>query len=265
MHPIPVFLISYNRPDTLQQTISGLNHLSTPLDIIIHDNGSDDDQTILLLNELEKNGILVFRSHKLNHPDELNNVQDTISNYFGSSVATNDYIVSDCDIDLSIASNDAIEIYRDLLYAFDDVKCCGPMLRVHDIPKEYPLYAHVMNRHIDQFWGKIPNIIEINSRKVAVQPAFIDTTFAIHKKNELFTRLKFGLRVYNPFEARHLDWYITDTNSSYHHKSNSNIAHWNNSSWFENNKNVKLQFNSYNIVESDVEAGLSIKSVEVDF
>lgn len=260
METIPVFVISYNRSDMLKKAIAGLKHLSTPIQIVIHDNGSDDIETIDYLYELEKEGIKVFRSHKINHPDELNNVQNSISDFFGSQTATNDYIVTDCDIDLSVASHDAIDIYRELLYLSESIKCCGPMLRINDIPKEYPLYAHVMNRHIDQFWKKTPKIIEINGKQVAVQPSMIDTTFAIHRKGDLFTRLKIGLRVYNPYEALHLDWYLINTENEYHHHSNSNIAHWNNKNWFKNNQNVKLEFDTYNIVESDIYGNLSIKS-----
>lgn len=248
---MPIFLISYNRADVLKQAIAGLTHLKTPIDIVIHDNGSNDEYTLATLRELEKSGIKIFRSHALNHPDELNNVQNSIASYFGANVASSEYAVSDCDIDLSSAAEDAIDVYRELLYVNENVKCCGPMLRISDIPKEYPLYNHVMNRHIDQFWKKTPSIIDLNGKKIGVQAALIDTTFAVHKKHEPFTRLKLGLRVYNPYEALHLDWYISNSQDQYHLNSNSNIAHWNNHDWFEKHQNVELAYIDYNTIEYD--------------
>ena len=44
-------------------------------------------------------------------------------------------------------------------------------------------------------------------------------------------RLKHGIRVYFPYEARHLDWYISDAQartSSDHHTSSGKTSHWNN-------------------------------------
>lgn len=258
MNVMPIFLISYNRADVLTQAIAGLQHLKTPIDIVIHDNGSNDEYTLSTLDELERSGVRIYRSHALNHPDELNNVQNSIASYFGGSVASSEYVVSDCDIDLSSAEDDAIEVYRELLYIDDNVRCCGPMLRISDIPKEYPLYNHVMNRHIEQFWKKVPTIIDLNGRKVGVQVAFIDTTFAVHRKNEPFSRLKLGLRVYKPYEALHLDWYISNSKDQYHINSNSNIAHWNNHDWFEKHQNVELTYSEYNTIDFDDDGNLCV-------
>lgn len=258
MDVLPVFIISYNRADMLRRCINGLKHLDCPLQIVIHDNGSDDAETLDTLDQLARVGIPVYRSHALNHPDELNNVQHSIADYFAQRGTTSDYMVTDCDIDLSVADSDAIAIYRELLYFNENIQCVGPMLRISDIPKAYPLYAHVMNRHIAQFWHKTPSFVSVLDKRVAVQPAVIDTTFAIHKKNQPFTRLKIGLRVYHPYEALHLDWYLTETNNEYHQQSNSNIAHWNNQQWFQDHRHVQLEYTSYQVVERDAQGTLTV-------
>lgn len=259
MEILPVFIISYNRADMIRRCIAGLKHLNTPLQIIIHDNGSDEPETLALLDQLEQSGLTIYHSHKLSHPDELNNVQQSIADYFDKRGMQSDYIVTDCDIDLSVADSDAINIYRELLYFNEQIQCCGPMLRISDIPREYPLYAHVMNRHIEQFWQKNPSFVTVLGKKVAVQPAVIDTTFAIHKKGHPFTRLKIGLRVYHPYEALHLDWYLTETTNDYHHRSNSNIAHWNNQAWFNDHQNAQLQYDAYKVVETDEFGDLTVR------
>lgn len=86
-----------------------------------------------------------------------------------------------------------------------------------------------MNRHIEQFWHRIPKFVHTTFGRVAVLEARIDTTFALHRAGEPFRRLKKGLRVYEPFEALHLDWYETQSErSAYFDTSSQRIAHWGN-------------------------------------
>jgi len=65
--------------------------------------------------------------------------------------------------------------------------------------------------------------------RLAILQAPIDTTFAIHRGGQPFRRLKKGVRVYHPYEARHLDWYIApEVSNAYRLASSSNISHWDN-------------------------------------
>ena len=252
---IPIFVISYNRSSYLTRVIRSYLRLSEHVRIIIHDNGSDHPATLRTLRLFEESGsILVFRSRKITHPDDLNNVNETVSAYFSNWAEPSRYVVTDCDVDMSTASPDALQIFGELLDQFRAAQCVGPMLTIRDIRVDYPLYNNVMNRHIEQFWCQEPEWAMTSKGQVGILRASIDTTFAMHRAGEPFHRLKDGLRVYYPYEARHLDWYENFDNTDYPSTSSSEISHWSNGDYIEQHKNVPLQFEHFFYVEN---SGLS--------
>lgn len=242
--PTPVFLISYNRGDMLKKTIAGIRHLSRPTEIIVHDNGSDDPATIKILVELEREAIKVYRYLPIHSPDDLNNVNETIEHYFAKWAKPVRYVVSDCDIDLSVAEVNALDIYDELLNKYPQIECVGPMLRVRDIPKNYPLFNRVMNLHIEQFWKKKPQLEVTSVGDVAFQSARIDTTFALHRAGDSFRRLKSALRIYEPFEALHLDWYC-EQEDSLTYITSPEISHWGNQEYSILYKNEELKYANF--------------------
>ncbi len=137
------------------------------------------------------------------------------------------------------------------------------MLRIADIPASYRLFNHVMNRHIEQFWHKQPERIQTRSGDCAYIEATIDTTFALHREGSKFRRLKRGLRVYHPFEARHLDWYPDAGQDSYRETSSAAISHWNNSAQFAAFTDEALRFDRYTIVETVADGRLAARSRRV--
>ncbi len=121
-----------------------------PVDIVVHDNGSTDPFTLDVLADLQAQGVTVHRRPAIKSARHLSRVNSTVRNYFGWFGRRSRYVVTDCDIDLSAARPEALEVYNELLDQFPDVACVGPMLRIEDIPPSYPLFNHVMNRHIEQ-------------------------------------------------------------------------------------------------------------------
>ena len=252
--PVPVFLISYNRGHMLKKCIAGLRALSTPVDIVVHDNGSTDPKTLEILAELEMDGVVVCRNQKINSADELNQVNRTVSAYFANWSEPTHYVVSDCDVDVSIADRNVLDVYAELLNRFRKVECVGPMLRIRDIPQTYPLFNSVMNSHIEQFWRHKPTFEQLSSGHVALLPELIDTTFALHRAGEPFRRLKKGLRVYDPFEARHLDWYQNDGNvldKNFHTTSSQHVSHWDNVDCHRARISEQLKYSTYMYVKKD--------------
>ncbi len=249
--PIPVFVISYNRAAYLRRILEGYRRLTVPLDIVVHDNGSDDPETVAELERLEGDGITVVRRPKISAPDQLNEVNDSVRAYFERAGRETRYIVTDSDIDLSIAGIDAIEVYSALLDRFPRAECVGPMLRIRDIPADYALYNHVMNRHIAQFWRRTPKRAVIPQGTVAYIKAQIDTSFALHRAGQPFHRLKQGLRVYEPYEALHLDWYPGDADEdrNYAQSSSTEISHWNNARQRDEFSSARLEYDTFNYVE----------------
>lgn len=249
MRPLPVFLISFDRGPMLDGVIRSLRRQSVPVDIVIHDNGSTDPVTVDVLKRLEHSGkATVVRRPPIESADDLDLVDETVQAYFADR-GPGPYAVSDCDISLAVANKHALATYLDLLAAHPEVECVGPMLRISDIPRSYPLFNFVMNRHVSQFWQHEPTIESTRRGDVAFQAAPIDTTLAVHRAGEPFRRLKAGLRVYEPYEAQHLDWYLTaPSQDTYARTSNSRIAHWNSPEWLAEHGGDHLRWPEYTVV-----------------
>lgn len=249
VRPLPVFLISFNRGPMLDGVIRSLRRQSVPVDIVIHDNGSTDPVTIEVLDELERSRrATVVRRPAIESADDLDLVDETVRAYFADHDPA-PYAVTDCDISLAAADKHALAIYLELLAAHPEVECVGPMLRISDIPQSYPLFNFVINRHVSQFWRHQPTIETTTRGEVAFQAAPIDTTLAVHRAGEPFRRLKAGLRVYEPYEAQHLDWYLTaPSEDAYAKTSNSQIAHWNSPEWLSDHGGDHLRWPEYTAV-----------------
>ena len=225
MPPIPVFVIHFNRGRMLRAVIESYRQQTVPVEIFVHDNGSNGPDTLAQLAELEKEGIQVFRRAKLDSVRDLDNVGYTIAEVFATRPAS-PYIVTDCDIEL--LDPNAIAVYLDLLIAAPQALVVGPMLRIEDIDTSIPLFNNIMNRNIQEFWRKSPRFTSISGKPVAYQAADIDTTFAVLRPGQKFQRMQPGLRVYAPYDARHLDWYVNDWVDEYRPASNPNVAHYSN-------------------------------------
>jgi glycosyltransferase involved in cell wall biosynthesis len=258
---IPIFVISYNRGSTLAAVIDSYLRLSSAIEVIVHDNGSDNPATLESLQELRRAGVTVVNAAKIRDKSELCSVNDTIRRHFHGT-PTSDYVVTDCDVDMTIAAPDAVAVYTELLEMFPQAECVGPMLRIRDIPRDYPLFNQAMNRHIKQFWHRRPQWVDTSAGRIAVLHAPIDTTFAVHRAGHDFRRFKQGLRVYLPYEARHLDWYLTDkdyASDPYAQTSSDAISHWRNRSRREQNKHVDLRYEGFFYVDHDEHGTLTTK------
>lgn len=262
--PTPVFFISYNRGDALQSAIASVKQQDQQTDIIVHDNGSDDPATMCVLDDLTSKGIKVERCCQIYTADDLNSVNNTVVSFFADWAEPARYVVSDCDIDIGIASASALRVFDELLNLNRHVESVGPMLRIEDIQQSYPLYAHVMNRHIEQFWHKQPNIIQTTLGAAAIIEGVIDTTFALNRAGEPYRRMKSALRVYEPYEARHLDWYLEDIGTApYAATSSPDISHWGNSSQQDAHIATGLLFDRYVVVRRDETGELRTETVRL--
>jgi glycosyltransferase involved in cell wall biosynthesis len=114
--PVPVFIISFNRGDWLRRCVAACRKLATSVDVVIHDNGSDDPSTLRCLELFEAEGIAVVRRGKIRDSAELNQLNDTIACYLAGR-APAPYVVT------------ALGVYDELLDMFPDAPCVGPMIR----------------------------------------------------------------------------------------------------------------------------------------
>ncbi len=233
----------------LEQAVAALRNMSRPTQIVIHDNGSTDRETLNVLDRLSASGIDVLYRDAIATADDLNMVNETVEAFFGGRPGE-PYIVSDCDIDMSIADPSALDIFMELLDIFPEAECVGPMLRIRDVPRTYPLFNRMMSLHIDQFWKHKPCWIETSFGRVAYIEAPFDTTLALHRAGQSFRRFRRGLRVYEPYEARHLDWYIGPGDMAIYAETSGAMSHWNNTTQLEQHRDAPLQHTHYYAVKA---------------
>jgi hypothetical protein len=88
--------------------------------------------------------------------------------------------------------------------------------------------------------------VQTSSGPAAYLECTIDTSFALHRAGERFKRLKKALRVYEPYEAQHLDWYRSEIGTDvYARTSRPEITHWNNEAERDLKSNVELKYERY--------------------
>lgn len=261
--PLPVVLISFNRGPMMRKVVEGYRRQTVPVEIFVHDNGSDDEETLSVLAELESSGVTVFRREKISSAAELNLVDETVQAIFRDRPAS-PYAVSDCDVSIAESATDTLEVYLQVLEAMPKMECVGPMLRIDDVPTTYPLYSAMMNRHVSRFWSREPQLTTIQGRQVAFQAAPIDTTLAVYRAGEPYRRLCQGVRLYFPYDARHLDWYPDEHQDAYRKSADgSTISNWSNPARERINRFVPLEHVRYRSVERGEDGGLVVETRSV--
>ncbi len=205
----PIFIITKDRVTVLKKSIESFLKLKE-VEIIIHDNNSTYPQMVAYLNQLEREGVKVCR-----HPDAKGTFYDISDSVYKTILEwyeTNDspyYVVTDPDIELEQPCVEMLEFYKEVLLINKSIPVVGPMLRIDDIPDCFSLKEEMVESHKIQFWDKKPTS---SYKDVNLLYSGIDTTFGMYRKDFKFKRLNLGLRVYEPYMARHLDWYM-DTNN----------------------------------------------------
>lgn len=257
--PTPCFLISFNRGRFLKRAIKGLEKQSKKIEIVVHDNGSNDPTTLDILDDLQKGNTIIYRNGPIDSPDDLDRVNETVEDYFKIWAEPQRYLVSDCDIDMTDARDDAIEVFDEALNQLTDLDSVGPMLKISDIPDSYPLRNHALNLHIFQFWGEVPDWFEYGTERLAFLRCRIDTTLGLHRASEPFKRLKKSARFYAPHEARHLDWYISkDEVKASSIQEKKGISHWSDGNWLNDHQSVTLQYPGFFDVSRGKNSGRKI-------
>jgi len=227
---IPLFILSYNRLTALKRSVCSYLNFVDYSDIVILDKGSCYGPLLEYYLELEQAGAKIIYSTPLEKKDSLNDIAIEVEKHQRNH-DFDYYIVTDPDISMEEADSDTLELYIHFLEQFHDVEIVGPMLRIIDIPKDYPAREWCWKRHADQFWRKMPETIHWRNKKIHYQHALIDTTFGLVRSATRYKRLLNGIRVYKPYEALHLDWYVTESTMTedqklYMEKSNPTVAHW---------------------------------------
>lgn len=207
---IPIFIISCERLDALERSIqSYYDCIKTPFEIVIMDFGSTFVPTLKYLKILEHKGIKVYWKKKLSNKRRFNlYVDGIIQDYFKDHPKSN-YVVTDPDIALDNTNGNILEVYAYLLEILPEDYIVGPMLRIDDLPNHYPLKEEVRFGGWEAFYhSRKVNIIQYKDKVVKFVLVKIDTTFAMNRAGTHWRRHRMAARVFSPYSARHLEWYL---------------------------------------------------------
>jgi len=237
---IPIFIISFNKLTVLKQAIkSYYEYIATPFEIVIHDTGTSFPDTLEYLKQLEDKGIRVYRfKHKKFKfkQDMYALVNQSISRYFLET--GNDsrfYCVTDPDMAFyEKTRKNVLVFYASLLDMFHESELykVGPMPKMDDIPDHYPLKELVFKKYRGKRINEFGEEIKFDKFIIKYREANV-TPFAMYRRYSTFFKKRLSFRIGEPYDARHLDWYLDYKNLTEDQKyymsieyCNSDISHW---------------------------------------
>lgn len=240
MDYIPIFIIVHNHLEILKKSVESYEkYIKTPIKIIFFDVASTYLPTLKYLSEKEKQGYTVYHNKINNHHHVLNAIKD----YKCKHPELKYYVMTDPDIELYKVDGDILLVYTEILNKLN-VTSVGPMLKIDDLPDFYPLKKYVIEWHTKQFWSKEPKTFDYELKKVKYIDCRTDTTFQLCHYDNIPSSFPHAnsIRVYEPYSARHLDWYIDPNNLTpcqlNYRKTTTSISHYNNDKYTEKEINA---------------------------
>jgi len=217
---VAIFVVTFNRLEVLSETLESYKHFTGDYDVVIVDNGTDNEKCVALLEELGKE-YKIFTGPKIFTMDELTqNINNAVKNYFDNH-STPYFVVSDCDCCMDIAKHDTLEVFIELCDRYN--YAVGPHYAIN-IPENYALRSRMM---ITESRILYKRRMTHHRDDIFYSSDAIDTTFVLFPRSPEFKRLQMStIRVMAPYAARHLDWYIdflnpTEGNLIYANKDSS--------------------------------------------
>jgi len=203
---LPIFLICGSQGHRLHDLAAAYRNQSIPTELVLIDTSNVDRETRDAIERLRQEGAVVRRIDPHAPDQQAISVREAIRLHFKDWGEPQRFAVTSGAIDFSIASRDALAVYDELLDRFPMALGVGPMLRIRDLPRHMPDFAHVMNAEIAAHWGRPPRWCETAVGPAAFVNSSLAGTFALRRAGEKYRGPGGGLRVHYPFEARNLDW-----------------------------------------------------------
>ena len=229
---IPIFIISSDRLKFLKESIqSYYDCIKTPFEIVIIDFGTSYEPTREFLRHLEYEGKTVYWNDKISYKGSLNLIRPIVQDYFKTHPASN-YVVTDPDIALDNVEGDVLEVYAYLLKRFHKISVAGPMLRIDDIPDHYLLKEKLLFNSLEStYLSRKKFTTQYKDKAINFKLIKIDTTFGMRRAGEDFWRCRWGARVFAPYSAKHLEWYLdfenlTEDQEYYMQHASRRISTW---------------------------------------
>lgn len=226
---IPIFIIVHNHLEILKRSLASYEKfIDHPKQFVFHNTNSQYKPCLEFLKERELQGDLVYHTNTNHHLSVMNTIRQYLSNHPDAEY----YILTDPDIELNNAKSNLVETFIYLLNKYN-VYSVGASLKIDDIPDHYPKKQAVFKRHTH--FHESPRIKEnFEGQDFETTRAAIDTTFQLIRARDIDGRFPHTncLRAFEPYDARHLDWYIDPDNMTdcqkFYSDNATSISHWNN-------------------------------------
>jgi GT2 family glycosyltransferase len=233
---IPIFIIVHNHYDMLKRSLASYEKfIDHPKQFVFHNTNSVYQPTLDFLEERRKKGDLVYHTNDNHHLT----VRNTISDYLSKNPDCEYFVLTDPDVELQQSPGNIIDAYIYLINKYNRF-CVGCWHRTDDIPDYYPLKSQVHKGYTNRYYNENQKIQEhFNGIDFSISIAPIDTTFQLIRSKNFSINERFPhvdcIRVFEPYNARHLDWYIDPSNltdcQKFCRDNATNVSHWNNPNW----------------------------------
>jgi hypothetical protein len=231
---IPIFIIVHNHYDILQRSLASYEKfIDYPKQFVFHNTNSVYQPTLDFLEERRKKGDLVYHTNTNHHLSVMNTVREYLSKHPDVKY----YILTDPDIELNNCRGNLVETFIYLINKYN-VYSVGTSLKIDDIPDYYPKKKLVLSIPTHKSFHSSPRIKEnFEGQEFEITRAHIDTTFQLIRASSVDGHFPHTncMRVFEPYDARHLDWYIDPNNMTdcqkFYSENTTNISHWNNKNW----------------------------------
>ena len=194
--PLPIFILSHNNPERLGHAVSAFRRQNSRIEIIVCDNGSDDPETLALLDELERDCVTVCRSASIDPLDRLEWTNNLVRNFFQDWSEPSRYAVTDCAADLSAVVSGALDLYDDLLDRFPRADSVGPAIT--DLRSDAVGFETVVNAKCAPHVKCTSGADDIVPYRCLVVERGLDSGFAIYRAGKLLLATMKSLRVCDP-------------------------------------------------------------------
>ena len=224
---IPIFIIMHDRTEIPKKCINSyIKNIKSPIRLVFHDTKSVYKPGIAYLKKLEADGHTVYWDNVNGYKRVMNSVKD----YLNKHKQCEYYVITDPDIRLDNVPGDILELYIFLSEKYGNLRVVGPMLRIDDIPDYYPYKKTAVNRQTRMFFRQNRQTVNWKNRKVEYIETSIDSTFQLVHRSNLKPPPRRCIRVFAPYWARHLDWYINPKkltpDKKFYSQNNTGITHW---------------------------------------
>jgi pyruvyltransferase len=194
--PLPVFILSYNKADKLLQMISSCQRQDRAVEIAIHDDGSDEPETVAVLNRLERDGVWIHRRSRDDPPEFWQRVNDALVAFFRDWSEPSRYAITRCDVDFSTAGTAALDLYDDLLDRFPRADSVGPA--IPDLRSEPAGVETFVNGRIASAATRMPGAAAIAPWRCIVVDGGFDLGFAVYRAGKPLLATMKSLQVSDP-------------------------------------------------------------------